>query len=208
MTRSVCRCHVAFALCLIIHVILCDASKYILKSLQIRQYQHLTYFHESLYFVYIPIKEQVINYCIIYNLEITSALLIRVVNRPRYWIAILRFEYPMRMSRSMESFGVLIMKICGSPVEIEIHINKNILIWHCWHKLGVSTVRTNIYKYTNIYIYIYIIQIKICAEIRDMLPRPRLVCQEPGLRPIGRSPGVPDKPAEAWVACPGILHRS
>ena len=26
-----------------------------------------------------------------------------------------------------------------------------------------------------------------------MLPRPRLVCQEPGLRPIGRSPGVPDK---------------
>ena len=36
-------------------------------------------------------------------------------------------------------------------------------------------------------------QIKICAEYRDMLPRPRLVCQEPGLRPIGRSPGVPDK---------------
>ena len=26
-----------------------------------------------------------------------------------------------------------------------------------------------------------------------MLPRPRLVCQEPGLKPIGRSPGVPDK---------------
>ena len=26
-----------------------------------------------------------------------------------------------------------------------------------------------------------------------MLPRPRLVCQEPGLRPISRSPGVPDK---------------
>ena len=38
-----------------------------------------------------------------------------------------------------------------------------------------------------------IMQIKICAEYRDMLPRPRLVCQEPGLRPIGRSPGVPDK---------------
>ena len=36
-------------------------------------------------------------------------------------------------------------------------------------------------------------QIKICAEYRDMLPRTRLVCQEPGLRPIGRSPGVPDK---------------
>ena len=40
--------------------------------------------------------------------------------------------------------------------------------------------------------FVYI-QIKICAEYRDMLPRPRLVCQEPGLRPIGRSPGVPDK---------------
>ena len=39
----------------------------------------------------------------------------------------------------------------------------------------------------------YVMQIKICAEYRDMLPRPRLVCQEPGLRSIGRSPGVPDK---------------
>ena len=38
-----------------------------------------------------------------------------------------------------------------------------------------------------------VIQIKICAECRDMLPRPRLVCQEPGLRLIGRSPDVPDK---------------
>ena len=37
------------------------------------------------------------------------------------------------------------------------------------------------------------IQIKIYAEYLDMLPRPRLVCQEPWLRPIGRSPGVPDK---------------
>ena len=40
------------------------------------------------------------------------------------------------------------------------------------------------------------IQIKICAEYRDMLPRPRLVCQEPGLRPIGRIPGVPDKSSQ------------
>ena len=47
--------------------------------------------------------------------------------------------------------------------------------------------------YIYIYTYIYIIQIKICAEYRDMLPGPRLVCQEPGLRPIGRSSGVPDK---------------
>ena len=37
------------------------------------------------------------------------------------------------------------------------------------------------------------IHIKNCAEYRDMLPRPRLVCQEPVLRPIGRSPSVPDK---------------
>ena len=41
-----------------------------------------------------------------------------------------------------------------------------------------------------------IIQIKICAENRDMLPRPRLVCQEPGLRPIGRNPSVPDKSSQ------------
>ena len=32
-----------------------------------------------------------------------------------------------------------------------------------------------------------------------MLPRPRLVCQEPGLRPIGRSPGVPDKSQIAQI---------
>ena len=37
------------------------------------------------------------------------------------------------------------------------------------------------------------IQIKICEKCLDMLPRPRLVCQEPGLRPIGPSPGVSDK---------------
>ena len=35
-----------------------------------------------------------------------------------------------------------------------------------------------------------IIQIKICAEYRDMLPRPRLdLSGTPGLRPIGLSPG-------------------
>ena len=39
-------------------------------------------------------------------------------------------------------------------------------------------------------IHIYIIQIKICAEYRDMLPRPRLdLSGTPGLRPIGLSPG-------------------
>ena len=35
-----------------------------------------------------------------------------------------------------------------------------------------------------------VIQIKICAEYRDMLPRPRLdLSGAPGLRPIGLSPG-------------------
>ena len=37
------------------------------------------------------------------------------------------------------------------------------------------------------------IKIDICAQYRDMLPRLRLVCQEPGLRLIGLMPGVPDK---------------
>ena len=46
----------------------------------------------------------------------------------------------------------------------------------------------------------YSIQIKICAEYRDMLPRPRLVCQEPGPRPIGGSPGVPDKSSQSWYS--------
>ena len=50
-----------------------------------------------------------------------------------------------------------------------------------------------IYIYTYTRTHIYIKQIKICAEYRDMLPRRRLVCQEPGLRPIGQSPGLPDK---------------
>ena len=103
------------------------------------------------------------------------------------------------------------------------------------------------------------IQIKICAKYREMLPRPRLVCQEPGLRPIDQfsvrnkrflfkyypfllfsctlfikelgktgklffTSRLPDgqpkyfrscsglqvyltNPAEAWLACPGILRR-
>ena len=39
-----------------------------------------------------------------------------------------------------------------------------------------------VWTYTGFVICTYLnIQIKICAEYRDMLPRPRLVCQEPGL---------------------------
>ena len=53
-----------------------------------------------------------------------------------------------------------------------------------WKQLFHSTLSSINIIY--IYVYIYIIQIKICAEYRDMLPRPRLVCQEPGLRPMSR----------------------
>ena len=48
-----------------------------------------------------------------------------------------------------------------------------------------------------------LILFKVCAEYRDMLPRPRLVCQEPGLRPIGRIPGVPNKSSRGL----GIMSR-
>ena len=51
-------------------------------------------------------------------------------------------------------------------------------------------------------------QIRICAEYRDMLPRPRLVCQVHLGFGLSASAQVPDKPALAWVACPGILRRS
>ena len=56
-----------------------------------------------------------------------------------------------------------------------------------------NVLRFNASSLTPSYRKLYVIQIKICAEYRDRLPRPRLVCQEPGLSPIGRSPGVPDK---------------
>ena len=45
-------------------------------------------------------------------------------------------------------------------------------------------------------------QIKICTEYQYILPKPRLV-----VRYVWPS-DYPDKPALAWVACPGILHRS
>ena len=45
-------------------------------------------------------------------------------------------------------------------------------------------------------------QIKICAEYRDMLPRPRLdLSGTPGLRPIGLSPG-------SWQTCLGLGSMS
>ena len=74
---------------------------------------------------------------------------------------------------------------------------KHPLVWHIdayFDKRTTLKHRLRVKQPIQVsFIYIYIIQIKICAEYRDMLPRPRLVCQEPGLRPIGRSPGVPDK---------------
>ena len=62
---------------------------------------------------------------------------------------------------------------------------------HCawWQSCTVpnQTHRGNNNKKRKMYA---IKQIKICAEYRDMLPRPRLVLSgTPGLRPIGLSPG-------------------
>ena len=64
----------------------------------------------------------------------------------------------------------------------ELGMHLNVIFKNYPFRIGLST-----------FWIVFAIQIKICAEYRDMLPRPRLVCQEPGLRPIGRSPGVPDK---------------
>ena len=41
--------------------------------------------------------------------------------------------------------------------------------------------------------YIHILQIKISAQYRHMLPWPKLFCQKAGLRAIERNPDVPDK---------------
>ena len=79
----------------------------------------------------------------------------------------------------------------GKAVKVDVIILYKIIFKHLrqrsvsWH-LGPKYVILQ-------FVDCIVIQIKICAEYRDMLPRPRLVCQEPGLRPIGRSPCVPDK---------------
>ena len=72
-------------------------------------------------------------------------------------------------------------------VSLTLHLAKDTVTWTL-HDDGVQTIAC----FADV-TPMLVIQIKICAEYRDMLPRPRLVCQEPGLRPIGRSPGVPDK---------------
>ena len=54
------------------------------------------------------------------------------------------------------------------------------------------------------------IQIKICAEYQDMLPKTRLVCQEPEWAEANRLNEAQvylKNSAEVWVTCPGILHR-
>ena len=51
-------------------------------------------------------------------------------------------------------------------------------------------------------IAVYVTQIKICAEYRDMLPRPRLVCQEPG--PRAHRP----KPRRTWQFSWGLGSMS
>ena len=56
-------------------------------------------------------------------------------------------------------------------------------------------------RYAHAYVALYFTkQITICAEYRDMVPKVKAgLSGTAGLRPIGRSPGVPDKPAEALV---------
>ena len=81
---------------------------------------------------------------------------------------------------------------------------------HCayWQSCKVpnqKTHRGNFFFFRKMYA---IKQIKICAEYRDMLPRPRLDLQVHLGFGLSASDQVPDKPALAWVACPGILHRS
>ena len=61
----------------------------------------------------------------------------------------------------------------------------------------IFNVHTRLHNATNRVSFLFhqhpTLLYKFCAEYQDMLPRPRLVCEEPGLRPIGLSPGVPDK---------------
>ena len=51
-------------------------------------------------------------------------------------------------------------------------------------------------------------QIKICAEYRDIAESLGWICQVHLGFGLSASAQVTDKPALAWVACPGILHRS
>ena len=66
------------------------------------------------------------------------------------------------------------------------------ITWPAWKLTSLKKLRRCEIIHSVLFC-LFIIQIKICAKYRDMLPRPRLVFQEPGLRPIGWSPGVPDK---------------
>ena len=85
----------------------------------------------------------------------------------------------VRLSNSL--FRVGYMKFCRVNTNKSIALKQQtVMLYMIWDTTTLMS------RYCNI-------QIKICAEYRNMLPRPRLVCQEPGLRPIGRSPGVPDK---------------
>ena len=71
--------------------------------------------------------------------------------------------------------------------------------WQWWEVTGpfrncrARAQPTNDFRNWKIYV---IKQIKLFAEYWDMLTRPRLISQ------------VPNKQVLAWVACPGILHRS
>ena len=93
------------------------------------------------------------------------------IKAPCHWpLSPVNSPHKWPVTRKMFPFDVIIM---------HLHVWLTNWLWDCWF----INYRAN---YT-------IIQIKICAEYRDMLTWSRLVGQEPRLRPIGRSPGVPDK---------------
>ena len=80
--------------------------------------------------------------------------------------------------------------------------------WHCayWQSCKVpNQTHRGMKKIRKLYA---IKQIKICAEYRTCYPGLGWICQLHLGFGLSASAQVADKPALAWVACPGILHRS
>ena len=104
----------------------------------------------------------------------------------------------MQDCSNSSALAMELLQSCTKPSIYNIYIYFN--IQYSW---VIKSEFELTYFLLNWYIILYqsIIQIKICKEYRDMLPRPRLVCQEPGLRPIGWSPGVPDKSSQNDIFC-------
>ena len=85
---------------------------------------------------------------------------------------------------------------CLRAVKLLIKGTQNIKLQCFYSHFAVVFAQSIGARWCSNYIWVinnFIIQIKICAEYTDMLPNPGLVWHEPGLRPIGLSPDVPDK---------------